>query len=84
MKFETTDVPFHVFRVVRSHLLKRGFNVSQRKLMNTIMELIAKNEKEMLQMLKEKKDYEVQVKNWLESSVETELTDALEEHDLVV
>lgn len=52
--------------------------------MDTIMELIAKNEKEMLQMLKEKKDYEVHVKNWLESPVETEHTDALEEHDLVV
>lgn len=84
MKLETTDVPFHVFRVVRSHFLKRGLNVSQGKLMDTIMELIAKNEKEMLQMLKEKKDYEVQVKNWLESPVETERTDALEEHDLVV
>lgn len=52
--------------------------------MDTIMELIAKNETEMLQMLKEKKDYEVQVKNWLESPVETERTDALEEHNLVV
>ena len=84
MKLESTDVPFHVFRVMQSHFVKMGLNVSQGRLMDTIMELIAKNEKEMLQMLKEKKDYEVQVKNWLESPVETERTDALEEHDLVV
>ena len=84
MKLETKDVPFHVFRVMRSHLLKRELNVSQGKLMDTIMKLIAKNEKEMLRMLKEKKDYEVQVKNWLESPVDTEHTDALKEHDLVV
>ena len=84
MKLETTDVPFHVFRVMRSHLLKRGLNVSQGKLIDTIMELIAKNEKEMLRMLKEKKDYEAEVKNWLESPVNTEPTDALKEHDLVV
>ena len=84
MTLETTDVPFHVFRNMRGHLLKRGLNVSQKKLMETIMEFIAKNEKEMLRMLKEKKDYEVEVKNWLESPVETERTDALKEHDLVV
>jgi len=52
--------------------------------MDTIYELLAKNETEILHSIEEKKNYELKLKKWLESPIETKRTDALEEHDLVV
>jgi hypothetical protein len=69
---------------MHDHLSKRGFDVSQGKLMETIFEFIANNEDEMLRMLEEKKNFEIKMKKWLETPVEAEKTDALKEHDLVV
>jgi len=69
---------------MHDHLSKRGFDVSQGKLMETIFEFIANNEDEMLRMLEDKKNFEIKMKKWLETPVEAVKTDALKEHDLVV
>jgi len=84
MNSEINNVEFEAIRIMQSHLSKRGFRVSQRKLMDTIYELLAKNESEILHSIEEKKNYEMKLKKWLESPIETERTNALEEHDLVV
>jgi hypothetical protein len=84
MNSEINNVEFEAVRIMQSHLSKKGLRVSQRKLMNTIYELLAKNESEILDSIKEKKNYELKLKKWLESPIETERTNALEEHDLVV
>ncbi len=84
MNSEINKAEFEVIRIMQSHLSKRGFRVSQRKLMDTIYELLAKNESEILHSIKEKKNYEMKLKKWLEKPIVTERTYALEEHDLVV
>ncbi len=84
MNSELNSVEFEAIRIMQSHLSKRGLRVSQRKLMDSIYELLAKNESEILQRIDEKKNYELKLKKWLESPIETKRTDALEEHDLVV
>lgn len=84
MTSEINNVEFEVIRIMQSHLSKRGFRVSQRKLMDTIYELLAKNESEILHMIEEKKNYEVKLKKWLDSPVEPERTNALEGHGAVV
>ena len=84
MNSEINSVEFEAIRIMQSHLSKRGLRVSQRKLMDTIYELLAKNETEILHSIDEKKNYELKLKKWLESPIETKRTDALEEHDLVV
>jgi hypothetical protein len=84
MNSEINKSEFDVIRIMQSHLSKRGLRVSPRKLMDTIFELLAKNESEILYSIKEKKNYEMKLKKWLEKPIETEKTNALEEHDLVV
>jgi hypothetical protein len=84
MNSEINNVEFEAVRIMQSHLSKKGLHVSQRKLMNTIYELLAKNESEILDSIKEKKNYELKLKKWLESPIETKRTNALEEHDQVV
>jgi flagellar basal body rod protein FlgF len=84
MKSETEINSVRIIRTMHDHLSKRGFDVSQGKLMETIFEFIANNEDEMLRMLEEKKNFEIKMKKWLETPVEAEKTDALKEHDLVV
>ena len=84
MNSEINSVEFEAMRIMQSHLSKRGLRVSQRKLMDTIYELLAKNESEIIQSISEKKNYELKLKKWLESPIETKGTNALEEHDLVV
>ena len=84
MNSEINSVEFEAMRIMQSHLSKRGLHVSQRKLMETIHELLAKNVAEILHSIDEKKNYELKLKKWLESPIETKRTDALEEHDLVV
>ncbi len=84
MTSEINNVEFEVIRIMQSHLSKRGFRVSQRKLMDTIYELLAKNESEILHSIEAKKNYEMKMKRWLENPIEIERTNALEEHDLVV
>jgi predicted Holliday junction resolvase-like endonuclease len=84
MNSEINSIEFEAIRVMQSHLSKRGLRVSQRKLMDSIYELLAKNESEILLRIDKKKNYELKLKKWLESPIETKRTDALEEHDLVV
>ena len=84
MNSEINNVEFEAIRIMQSHLSKRGFRVSQRKLMDTIYEILAKNENEIRDRMEEKKNYEMKMKKWLESPIETERTNALEEHDLAV
>ena len=84
MNSEINTVEFEAVRIMQSHLSKKGLHVSQRKLMDTIYELLAKNENEILHSLEDKKNYELKLKNWLENPIETKRTNALEEHDLVV
>jgi len=84
MNSEINNVEFEAIRIMQSHLSKRGFHVSQRRLMDTIYELLAKNEGEILHRIKEKMNYEMKLKKWLESPIETKETNALEEHDLAV
>ncbi len=84
MKSEIKNVPFHVVRIMQGHLSKRGLSISQGRLMDTILEFLAKNENEILRMIEEKKNYEVKLKKWLQTPIEKEITNALKEHDLVV
>jgi len=84
MNSEINNAEFEVIRIMQVHLSKRGFHISQRKLLDTIYELLSKNENEILERIKEKKNYEIELKKWLESPIEIEITNALEEHDLAV
>ncbi len=84
MSSEINNVEFEAIRIMQSHLSKRGLRVSQRKLMDAIYKLLAKNETEILHSIEEKKNYELKMKKWLESPIETKRTNALEEHDTVV
>ena len=84
MESEINNLTFHIIRTMEGHLSKKGLSISQRKLMDTIFEFLAKNESEILHMIEEKKNYEVKLKKWLDSPVETERTNALEGHGAVV
>jgi hypothetical protein len=48
------------------------------------MELIARNEKEMLGNIERKKNQDMKLKKWLDNPIETKKTDSLKEHDMVV
>lgn len=74
----------HVSRIMQGHLSRKGLNIRQRKLIDMIFELIAKNENEVLRRIKQKKNYEAKLKKWLNNPIETERTNVLEEHDVVV
>lgn len=84
MNSEINNVEFEAIRIMQSRLSKRGLHVSQRRLMDTIYEILAKNEGEILHRIEEKENYEMKLKKWLESPIETIETNALEEHDLAV
>lgn len=84
MKSDLNNATFHVSRIMQSHLSRKGLSVRERKLMDTIFELLAKNENEMLRRIKQKKNYETKLKKWLSNPIETESTNALEEHDTVI
>ena len=69
---------------LQKHFSKKGLKVSERKLTDTIFEFLAKNETEVLHIIKKKRNYEVKLKKWLDTPVDTERTNALEDHDLVI
>ena len=53
--------------------------------MYVIIEFIAKNDEGLLRMIQEKRrSYDVNLREWLNTPVEVERTDALKEHDSVV
>ena len=84
MKSEINNAASRAIRTMRYHISKRNMSIQQRKLVDAIYEILAKNESEILRRIEEKKNYETKLKKWLENPVETERTNALEEHDLVV
>ena len=85
MRSETRKIIYPVTAMVQERLSDRGMTVSQKKLMKTIIEFIAKNEEELLRMIKEQGvGYDADLRQWLNTPVEAERTDALKEHDSVV
>ncbi len=84
MNIETKKVPFNVVRIMEKHLSKRGVSIPQKKLMDAILELIARDENEILRLIEGKKNQDIKLKKWLDTPIETEATDALKEHDSVV
>jgi len=75
---------FHVVKVMQEHFSKRGLSISEARLMDVIFQFLAKHENEILRMIEGKKDYEMELKKWLQTPIDTEKTNALKEHDLVV
>jgi len=55
MNSEINNVEFEAIRIMQSHLSKRGLQVSQRKLMDTIYEILAKNESEIIHSMEERR-----------------------------
>lgn len=85
MESETKSVIYPVMAITRERLSDRGVKVSQKELMYVIIEFIAKNEEGLLRMIQEKRrDYDANLRKWLNTPVEAERTDALKEHDSVV
>ncbi len=84
MESEIKNVQSHVAKIMQVRLSKRGLSISQGRLMDTILEFLAKNENEILRMIEKKKNYEVKLKKWLQTPVDAERTNALKEHELVV
>jgi len=84
MQFERKNVPSNFIMALQKHFSKKGLKVSERKLTDTIFEFLAKNETEVLHIIKKKRNYEVKLKKWLDTPVDTERTNALEDHDLVI
>jgi len=65
------------------YLSKRGLTTSEDELLRVILEFAAEKEDELSLMLKRKKSEDI-LKRWLESHVEIEATDSLNEHDSVL
>lgn len=84
MQFERKNVSSNFIIALQKHISKKGLKVSERKLTDTILEFIAKNETEVLHMIKKKRNYEAKLKKWLDTPVDAERTNALEDHDLVI
>jgi len=81
---KTRDIPFNAVRIMQEHISKRDPNISSETIVHAIFEFLAKNENEMLRIIKEKKDFELKLKNWLKAPVDAERTNSLEEHDTVI
>jgi hypothetical protein len=65
------------------YLSKRGITTSEDELLRVILEFAAEKEDELSLMLGRKKSEDI-LKRWLESLVEIEPTDSLNEHDSVM
>ena len=70
-------------RRLYEYLSKRGITTSEDELLRAVIELAAEKEDELSLMLKRKKSEEI-LKRWLESRVDIEATDSLNEHDSVM
>ena len=85
MESETRGVIYPVMAITQERLSDRGVKVSQKELMYVIIEFIAKNEEGLLRMIQEKRrDYDANLRKWLNTPVAVERTDALKDHDSVV
>jgi len=65
------------------YLSKRGITTSEDELLRAILEFAVEKEDELSLRLKRKKSEDI-LKRWLESRVEIEATDSLNEHDSVL
>ena len=68
---------------IYEYLFKKGIETSEEELLKTIFEFAAEKEDELLAVVKRKKSEEI-LKQWLETPVEVEKTDALTEHNSVL
>ena len=70
---------------IQRHLKRKGFSISQQKLLGRIVEYISENELDFIENIKEKKkskDKDI-LDDWLDEQVEGEISDAVSEHDEV-
>jgi hypothetical protein len=81
---KTRDLHFNAVRIMQEHISKRDPNISSTTIVHAVFEFLAKNEDEVLRIIKEKKDFELKLKNWLKTPVDTERTNSLEEHDIII
>ena len=68
---------------IYEYLSKKGIKTSEKELLKVIFEFASEKEEELLAAVKRKKSEEI-LKQWLETPVEVEKTDALKEHNSVV
>ena len=68
---------------IYEYLSKKGIKTSEKELLKVIFEFASEKEEELLAVVKRKKSEEI-LKQWLETPVEVEKTDALKEHNAVV
>ena len=68
---------------IYEYLSKKGIKTSEKELLKVIFEFASEKEEELLAVVKRKKSEEI-LKQWLETPVEVEKTDALKEHNSVV
>jgi len=68
---------------IYEYLSKKGIKTSEKELLKVIFEFASEKEEELLAVVKEKKSEEI-LKQWLETPVEVEKTDALKEHNSAV
>lgn len=73
----------NILRKMREDLAKKGVKISEDRLMEAISKFIVENEEELMTVIKREKSDEI-LKRWLETPIEVEDTDALEEHDSVI
>jgi hypothetical protein len=81
---KTRDIHFNAVRVMHEHISKRDPNISSAAIVPAVFEFLANNENEMLRIINEKKDFELKLKNWLKTPVDSERTNSLEEHDIMI
>jgi len=70
---------------IQRHLKRKGFKLSQQKLLGRIVEFIAEHELDFIENIKEKKkskDKDI-LDDWLDEQVEGDISDAVSEHDEV-
>jgi len=73
----------YILSKVQEDLAKKGIKISGDRLMEVILKFVAEKEVELIKAIKREKSDEI-LKQWLETPVEVEATDALKEHDLVI
>jgi len=68
---------------INKYLSKKGIDTSEDEVLKVIFEFVAEKEDELLAIVKRKKSEEI-LRQWLETPVEVEKTDALKEHNSVI
>lgn len=68
---------------IHEHLSKKGIKTSEKELLKVIFKFASEKEGELLAIIKRKKSEEI-LKQWIETPIKVEKTDALKEHNLVI